>query len=94
MAKRTNLQTIINNEISKGNIFVRDNGNFVSEEHLNREILDDFKRGITDGSIPVSVSFEQYKGEQLATMRKAEDVLAHVSKLFEAPGAEMSDSEC
>ena len=65
MAKRTNIIRIINDEIKKGNNYVAPNGIFVSEDMLNREIIDRYKRDLTSGSIDFSVSREQYKKDKL-----------------------------
>ena len=82
MAKRINLQKTIEGEIEKGNIYVMENGNFVSADNLEKGILDDFKRGLTDGSIAITTSLEQYKQEYLNGLRKAEDLLSHINNFF------------
>lgn len=82
MAKRTNIIRIIKDEIKKGNAYVAPNGNFVSVEMLNREILDSYKRDLTSGSIDFSVSPEQYKNDKLAQYTTASEVLSDMCKVF------------
>lgn len=82
MAKRTNIIRIIKDEIKKGNAYVAPNGNFVSEEMLNSEILDSYKRDLTSGSIDFSVSPEQYKNDKLAQYTTASEVLSDMCKVF------------
>ena len=55
MAKRTNIIRIIKEKIKKGTNYDAPNGNFVSADMLNREILDSYKRDITSGSSDFSV---------------------------------------
>lgn len=82
MAKRTNIIRIIKDEIKKGNVYVAPNGNFVSADMLNREILDSYKRDLTRGSIDFSVSPEQYKNDKLAQYTTALEVLNGICEAF------------
>ena len=82
MAKRTNIIRIIKDEIKKGNAYVAPNGNFVSADMLNRDILDSYKRGITSGSIDFYVSPEQYKKDKLSQYTTADEVLDGICEAF------------
>ena len=82
MAKRTNIIRIIKDEIKKGNNYVAPNGNFVSADMLNREILDSYKRDLTSGSIDFSVSPEQYKKDKLSQYTTAAEVLNGICEAF------------
>lgn len=82
MAKRTNIIRIIKDEIKKGNNYVAPNGNFVSADMLNREIIDNYKRDLTNGSIDFSVSPEQYKKDKLSQYTTAAEVLTGICKEF------------
>ena len=82
MAKRTNIIRIIKDEIKKGNNYVAPNGNFVSADMLNREILDRYKCDLTNGSIDFSVSPEQYKKDKLSQYTTAADVLNGICEAF------------
>lgn len=93
MAKRTNIIRIINDEIKKGNVYVAPNGNFVSADMLNSEILDSYKRDLTSGSIDFSVSPEQYKNDKLAQYTTASEVLSDMCKVFHLINDDTSTAE-
>ena len=82
MAKRTNIIRIIKDEIKKGNNYVAPNGNFVSADMLNRDILDSYKRDLTSGSIDFSVSPDQYKKDKLSQYTTAAEVLDGICEAF------------
>ena len=93
MAKRTNIIRIIKDEIKKGNVYVSPNGNFVSADMLNSEILDSYKRDLTRGSIDFSVSPEQYKNDELAQYTTAPEVLSDMCKVFHLINDDTSTAE-
>ena len=93
MAKRTNIIRIIKDEIKKGNVYVAPNGNFVSSEMLNSEILDSYKRDLTSGSIDFSVSPEQYKNDKLAQYTTASEVLDCICEEFHLINDDTSTTE-
>ena len=82
MAKRTNIVRIIKEEIKKGNTYVAANGNFVSADMLEREILADFKRGLENKTIDYSISFEAFKTDRLASFTSAAEVLSGIYEVF------------
>jgi len=83
MAKRTNIERIIKAEIEKGNVYVIPGGNFVNEEMLEKEIKDDFKKAISEPDFDMNITLATYKENKLASMRKAEDLLAHIETFFQ-----------
>ena len=93
MAKRTNIIRIIKDEIKKGNAYVALNGNFVSADMLNREILDSYKRDLTSGSIDFSVSPEQYKKDKLSQYTTAADVLSGICEAFHLVNDDSDNAE-
>ena len=93
MAKRTNIIRIIKDEIKKGNNYVAPNGNFVSADMLNREIIDIYKRDLTSGSIDFSVSLEQYKKDKLSQYTTAAEVLDGICEAFHLVNDETSTAE-
>ena len=93
MAKRTNIIRIIKDEIKKGNAYVAPNGNFVSADMLNREILDSYKRDLTSGSIDFSASPEQYKNDKLAQYTTASEVLDGICEAFHLINDDTSTAE-
>lgn len=83
MAKRFNIIRNIKDEIEKGNIYLDTNGNFVSEEMLERRILDDFKRAITNGDkVALGQSLPDYKKAHLEKFVKAEKVIECLDNAF------------
>ena len=82
MAKRTNIIRIIKDEIKKGNIYVATNGNFVSEDMLEREILADFKSRLDNRTIDMSTSFIVFKEDRLKEFTSAADVLSGICEAF------------
>ena len=82
MAKRTNIIRIIKDEIKKGNAYVALNGNFVSADMLNREIIESYKRDLTSGAVDFSVSPEQYKNEKLSQYTTALEVMNGICEAF------------
>ena len=93
MAKRTNIIRIIKDEIKKGNNYLAPNGNFVSADMLNREILDSYKRDLTTGSIDFSVSPEQYKKDKLSQYTTAAEVLDGICEAFHLVNDDPSTAE-
>lgn len=93
MAKRTNIIRIIKDEIKKGNAYVAPNGNFVSADMLNREIIDSYKRDLTNGSIDFSVSPEQYKKDKLSQYTTAADVLSGICEAFHLVNDDADNAE-
>ena len=93
MAKRTNIIRIIKDEIKKGNAYVAPNGNFVSADMLNREILDSYKRDLTSGSIDFSVSPEQYKKDKLSQYTTAAEVLDGICEAFHLVNDDSDNAE-
>ena len=93
MAKRTNIIRIIKEEIKKGNTYVAPNGNFVSADMLNREIIDSYKRDLTSGSIDFSVSPEQYKKDKLSQYTTAADVLSGICEAFHLVNDDSDNAE-
>lgn len=89
MAKRTNIERIIKNEIEKGNIYIVEGGNLVSAEMLEKNVQEDFIKALRAGEIPVTESMETFKEKRLAGMKKAEDLLTHINSFFETtPGVD------
>lgn len=82
MAKRTNILRIIENEITKGNNYVVENGNFVNADMLEKEIKADFVRALNTGSLDISISFEKYKKDKLEGMKNASDLINHINNFF------------
>ena len=93
MAKRTNIIRIIKAEIKKGNNYVAPNGNFVSADMLNREIIGNYKRDLTSGSIDFSVSPEQYKKDKLSQYTAAADVLSGICEVFQLVNDDSDNAE-
>lgn len=93
MAKRTNIIRIIKEEIKKGNTYVATNGNFVSADMLEREILADFKRGLENKTIDYSISFEAFKADRLATFTRAEEVLIGICEVFNRVNDDVENAE-
>ena len=93
MAKRTNIIRIIKDEIKKGNNYVAPSGNFVSADMLNREIIDNYKRDLTSGSIDFSVSPEQYKKDKLSQYTTAAEVLDGICEAFHLVNDDPSTAE-
>ena len=93
MAKRTNIIRIIKDEIKKGNAYVALNGNFVSADMLNREILDNYKRDLTSGSIDFSLSPEQYKKDKLSQYTTAAEVLDGICEAFHLVNDDIDNAE-
>ena len=83
MAKRTNIERIIRNEIEKGNIYVVTGGNLVSAEMLEKGAEEDFIKALRAKEIPVTESLESYTAKRLEGMKKAEDLLVHIANFFE-----------
>lgn len=83
MAKRTNIIRIIKNEIKKGNSYVAPNGNFVSADILNNEILAQFKSDLSANPEKIAaIPFDQYKANALAGYTTALDVLNGICEAF------------
>lgn len=93
MAKRTNIIRIIKDEIKKGNNYVAPNGNFVSADMLNREIIDSYKRDLISGSIDFSVSPEQYKKDKLSQYTTAAEVLNGICEAFNLVNDDADNAE-
>ena len=93
MAKRTNIIRIIKNEINKGNNYVAPNGNFVSADMLNREIIDRYKSDLTSGSIDFFVSPEQYKKDKLSQYTTASEVLSGICEAFHLVNDDSDNAE-
>lgn len=93
MAKRTNILRIIKEEIKKGNTYVATNGNFVSVDMLESEILADFKRGLENKTIDYSISFEAFKADRLATFTRAEEVLIGICEVFNRVNDDAENTE-
>lgn len=85
MAKRTNIERIIKNEIEKGNIYIVEGGNLVSAEMVENNIKEDFIKALRAEEIPANESMETFKQKRLASMRKAEDLLVHINRFFTTP---------
>ena len=82
MAKRTNILRIIREEIKKGNTYVAKNGNFVSADMLNRDILAEFKRCLDNGEVDMTTSFVEFKSLKLDQYTTAVDVLDGICEAF------------
>lgn len=82
MAKRFNIIRNIKEEIKKGNTYLASNGNFVSAEMLHTEILNNFKRELTDGTLDLSVPFDQYREKALAEYTNVKDLLDGICEAF------------
>lgn len=80
MAKRFNIISTLEREIEKGNIYVTDSGNFVSEEVSSCNIQEDFIRALRNGEIGVDVTLSQFKEKQLNNKKNVHDLLTIVSK--------------
>lgn len=88
MAKRTNIVRIITNEIEKGNLYITESGNLVSEEMVTSGIKAEFIKGLNAGDIPMTVSLEDYKKQTLGNMKQASELLTLINKWFNPAPAE------
>ena len=94
MAKRTNIVRIIKEEIKKGNTYVAQNGNFVSDDLLNNEILAQFKRDLSANPEKiVSVPYDQYKAQALSGYTTATEVLDGICEAFHLVNDDPSTAE-
>lgn len=93
MAKRTNIERIIKNEIEKGNIYVIPGGNLVSAEMLEKGAEEDFIKALRAKEIPVTESLETFTAKRLEGMQKAEDLLTHINRFFQSPANAEKGSE-
>ena len=82
MAKRFNIIRNIREEIKKGNLYVAPNGNFVSADLLNNEILNDFKRELVAKTVDPSVPFSEYREQRLSGYTTALDVMNAIREAF------------
>ena len=93
MAKRTNIIRIIKEEIKKGNTYVASNGNFVSADMLEREILADFKSRLDNRTIDMSTSFIAFKEDRLKEFTSAADVLSGICEAFHLVNDDSNNAE-
>ena len=94
MAKRFNIIRNIKEEIKKGNAYVAPNGNFVSADLLNNEILAQFKRDLTADPVKTAaIPFEQYKANALAGYTTAAEVLDGICEAFHLVNDDPSTAE-
>ena len=93
MAKRFNIISTLEREIEKGNIYVTDTGNFVSEEVSACNIQEEFIRALRSGEIGVDVTLAQFKENQLTSKKNVHDLLTIVKQFLGLLSVE-NNEEC
>lgn len=81
--KRTNLITVIKNEIEKGNRLVTKDGVLLKEAAVEKRIEDSFFSDLKTRKIPISTSFDDYKSEKMTSYIKLDDILEHLQLSFD-----------
>lgn len=82
MAKKANIIRIMQNEVTKGNIYIAGNGDMVSEDFVNKGIKDQYLKDLRDEKISYDVSFAQYKEQTVGSLLKVEDVIAEMERAY------------
>ena len=82
MAKRFNILSALEREIEKGNIYVTDTGNFVSEEVSSCNIQEEFIRALRNGEIGVDVTLAQFKEQQLDNKKNVHQLVTVVKEFL------------
>ena len=80
--KRTNLITVIKNEIEKGNTLVTKDGVLLKEEAVEKRIEDSFITDLKTKKIPMNMSFEDYSVEKKSSYIKLNDILENMKLSF------------
>ena len=80
--KRTNLITVIKNEIKKGNTLVTKDGVLLKEDAVEKRIEDSFISDLKSKKIPMSMSFDDYKVEKKSSYIKLNDILENMKLSF------------
>ena len=80
--KRTNLITVIKNEIEKGNTLVTKDGVLLKESAVEKRIEDSFIADLKSKKIPMSMSFDDYKVEKKSSYIKLNDILENMKLSF------------
>ena len=80
--KRTNLITVIKNEIEKGNTLVTKDGVLLKEDAVEKRIEDSFIADLKTKKIPMSMSFEDYKAEKKSSYIALNDILENLKLRF------------
>ena len=82
MAKRTNIINVLVNEIRKGNVFLQENGNFVSEDMTSNNIQEMYIKALRNGEVSMDTTPEQFKQKALEGNKKAEDLLKVIKEFL------------
>lgn len=94
MAKRFNIIRNIKEEIKKGNTYVAQNGNFVSADLLNNEILTQFKRDLSTNPEKIAaIPYDQYKTQALSGYTTATEVLDGICEAFNLVNDDPANAE-
>ena len=80
--KRTNLITVIKNEIEKGNRLVTKDGVLLKEAAVEKRIEDSFFSDLKTRKISISTSFDDYKAEKMSSYIPLDDILVHLKSSF------------
>ena len=82
ITKRTNLITVIKNEIEKGNRLVTKDGVLLKEAAVEKRIEDSFFSDLKTRKIPISTSFDDYRVEKMTSYIKLDDILVHLELTY------------
>ena len=82
ITKRTNLITVIKNEIEKGNRLVTEDGVLLKEAAVEKRIEDSFFSDLKTRKIPISTSFDDYRVEKMTSYIKLDDILVHLELTY------------
>lgn len=73
--KRYNISRKLYEELVKGNEYVLKNGSVVDKDCLLKRIKKEYINGVRDGSIDMTLSYQEYVEYQLNKATKCEDIL-------------------